>query len=209
MKGYKDGSGKFHPTEKKNGVSKSRDQNAKTQGIRLARMEKPLRVGKGSKIELKKQFGLKDIKVGAIGTVKEHFGKDRDRPIVEFEGHQGQFVLDDPSVFTVIKGTSKFDAKNKDVFEVKGSKEEILQKIRGYGKFENITPDGWFSGSIYLDDGEGRSGYAVYRGKITDGQVQVIMNKNDIPKRWRDDIYYEQLFEEASSTVKDALGISD
>ena len=40
MKGYKDGSGKFRPTENKNGVSKSRDQNAKTKGIRLKRITK-------------------------------------------------------------------------------------------------------------------------------------------------------------------------
>ena len=35
MKGFKDPQGKFRPTEKKNGIRKSRDQSAKTQGIRL------------------------------------------------------------------------------------------------------------------------------------------------------------------------------
>ena len=39
MKGFKDPQGKFRPTENKNGVSKSRDQSAKTQGVRLARIE--------------------------------------------------------------------------------------------------------------------------------------------------------------------------
>lgn len=37
MKGFKDKAGKFRPTEKKTGVRKSRDQSAKTQGIRLKR----------------------------------------------------------------------------------------------------------------------------------------------------------------------------
>ena len=37
MKGFKDKAGKFRPTEKKNGVRKSRDQSKKTEGIRLQR----------------------------------------------------------------------------------------------------------------------------------------------------------------------------
>ena len=35
MKGFKDPQGKFRPTENRNGVSKSRDQSAKTQGVKL------------------------------------------------------------------------------------------------------------------------------------------------------------------------------
>ena len=37
MKGFKDSTGKFRPTEKKNGVRKSRDKVEKTKGIRLSR----------------------------------------------------------------------------------------------------------------------------------------------------------------------------
>ena len=37
MKGFKDGSGKFRPTENKNGVRKSRDNTTKTQGVRMKR----------------------------------------------------------------------------------------------------------------------------------------------------------------------------
>ena len=37
MKGFKDKSGKFRPTENKNGVRKSRDINIKTEGVRLQR----------------------------------------------------------------------------------------------------------------------------------------------------------------------------
>ena len=37
MKGFTDKSGKFRPTENKNGVRKSRDQTAKTEGVRLKR----------------------------------------------------------------------------------------------------------------------------------------------------------------------------
>ena len=40
MKGFKDPQGKFRPTENKNGVSKSRDQKLKLQGIRLKREKK-------------------------------------------------------------------------------------------------------------------------------------------------------------------------
>ena len=37
MKGFKDKSGKFRPTENKIGVRKSRDQTIKIQGVRLSR----------------------------------------------------------------------------------------------------------------------------------------------------------------------------
>ena len=40
LKGFKDPQGKFRPTENKNGVSKSRDQKLKLQGIRLKREKK-------------------------------------------------------------------------------------------------------------------------------------------------------------------------
>jgi len=39
-KGFKDSSGKFRPTENKNGVRKSRDQSTKTEGIRMKRNSK-------------------------------------------------------------------------------------------------------------------------------------------------------------------------
>ena len=43
MKGFKDSSNKFHPiTDYKKGVSKSRDQLAKTEGVRMKRYRKKL-----------------------------------------------------------------------------------------------------------------------------------------------------------------------
>lgn len=39
MKGFKDKNKKFHPINNKKGVRKSRDQNAKTQGVRLKRSD--------------------------------------------------------------------------------------------------------------------------------------------------------------------------
>jgi len=40
MKGFKDKSGKFRPTENQKGIGRSRDQTAKTQGVRLKRNDK-------------------------------------------------------------------------------------------------------------------------------------------------------------------------
>lgn len=40
MKGFKDSSGKFHPITDYKGVRKSRDQKAKTQGIKILRKKR-------------------------------------------------------------------------------------------------------------------------------------------------------------------------
>ena len=136
MKGHMEKDG-FHPHTQYKGVRKSRDQQAKEQGVR--------------------------------------FKKEQKVP------------------------------RNTEVIKVKGTKKEIVKKLmetKQWNGFENISDDGWFSGSIYLDNGEGRSDYAVYRGLVSDGQVEVKMNKNDVPSYWRD-LYYDDLFMEATDKVKD------
>ena len=46
MKGFKDSSGKFHPMTDSKGVRKSRDQSAKTQGVKIERKKKEGVLGK-------------------------------------------------------------------------------------------------------------------------------------------------------------------
>ena len=55
MKGFKDKSGKFRPTENKNGVRKSRDQTAKTQGVKI---NSGTRMKRDSNKELEKIFAI-------------------------------------------------------------------------------------------------------------------------------------------------------
>ena len=105
----------------------------------------------------------------------------------------------------MLKASKNFIPRNTSVIDVKGSKESLLKKIRDSGQFANITPDGFFSGSIHLDDGEGGTGEATFRGKITDNKISVNMNKNDIPNRWVSQ--FETLSDEAVETVADAVGV--
>ena len=57
MKGFKDDKGKFRPTGNQNGIRKSRDQSAKTEGVRLQRGKSIISEEEASK--LKKQLKRK------------------------------------------------------------------------------------------------------------------------------------------------------
>jgi len=165
------------------------------------------KMGIGARVELTKKFGIGQVPVGTEGVVQHHlFG--RDEPIVIFP--QGRFAVEAEKL-KVIKGSSEFVPQNTRVIEVKGSKEKLLDMIREYNKhfpkFQNISDDGWLTGSIYLDDGEGRTGDAFYRAKVSDNKVDVKMNKNDIPALWR--ILYDGIFEQAVAEVAGAVGIEE
>ena len=57
-KGFTDKSGKFRPTENKNGVRKSRDQTAKTQGVKI---DSGTRMKRDSSKELEKMFAISSV----------------------------------------------------------------------------------------------------------------------------------------------------
>lgn len=92
---------------------------------------------------------------------------------------------------------------NPNSYIVNGTEEENIKLLKEYGGFENITPDGYFTGYFYLDDGEGDSGHAVYHGKVSDHKFTVKMNKNDIPRKWRDQ--RDDLLDDAIAKINDAL----
>ena len=96
---------------------------------------------------------------------------------------------------------------NQNEIYLNASKKEILDKIKDFGGFQNISDDGWFSGYIYLDDGEGMSGDARYRVKADDNKILVEMNKNDIPRHWQDQ--RDDLLEEATQKVYAATGFDN
>ena len=76
MKGFKDKSGKFRPTENKNGVRKSRDQSTKTQGIKLERKARD-----SDFIEEPEEYELYDILEDVTG--KDHITHEIDTMILE------------------------------------------------------------------------------------------------------------------------------
>lgn len=165
------------------------------------------KMGIGARVELTKKFGIGDVPIGTEGVVKHHqFG--RDEPIVKFP--QGWFAVQAEKL-KVIKASSEFVPQNTRVIEVKGSKEKLLEMIRESNKhfpnFQNISDDGWLTGSIYLDDGEGRTDDAFYRAKISDNKIEVKMNKNDIPAFWR--FMYDEILSQATNEVAGAVGIEE
>ncbi len=226
--------GKFHPhSQYKKGTRKSREQNKKSEGVKI---RKKISVGdnpEGTKLNKfidKGGEGLrgtlvartKNGKRGIILAQNSAFAKGgaswgKLYEVVEKKPNQYPVVkkqvdkIPDTKDWEILTTRKKRYAKeqkvprNTEVIKVKGTKKEIVKKLmetKQWNGFENISDDGWFSGSIYLDNGEGRSDYAVYRGLVSDGKVEVKMNKNDVPSYWRD-LYYDDLFMEASDKVKD------
>ena len=68
MKGFRDNSGKFRPTENKNGVRKPRDQQFKTQGIKLERKRRD-----DTEYRIGDTVEYWDGKVGTITFVRNDF----------------------------------------------------------------------------------------------------------------------------------------
>lgn len=164
------------------------------------------KLGRGSIVSVRDVFqphmDAKDrVPIGMKGVVLDHhFGKDR--PTVKFEKPINHAFVVDASKLNIIQGSSKFKPRNKEVIHINKNKQQILNDVKRSG-FENISNDGWFSGNIYLDDGYGDNGHAIFRAKVTDGKIEVEMNKNDIPSKWRDQ--YDELFNDAVVKVRDLV----
>jgi len=162
------------------------------------------KLGRGARVESTQVLGgnLKDIPKGSVGTVTSHFGHKKN-PIVKFDKLR-EVVIEGAGGLKILKSSKIVPNRGQEIFDVKGTKEQLIKKMKA-DRFSNIDDTGFFHGTIYLDDGEGRTGDASYRGKVSDGRVMVEMLKNDVPRFWHS--YYDQLQEQASDEVRSALGV--
>lgn len=159
-------------------------------------------MGIGASVKLVKPFGINDVPVGSKGIVIEHFGKDRNQPVVAFRGY-GRKVMK-PDLIQVIKPSNKFEPIRAEKIKVYGTKKELKKQL-----LENGFSDGgdnYVYSYEYLDDGEGHSADVRYSVKVNDNNVEINLKKSDIPNRWRYD--YDGILEGVVGKVESSLGVT-
>lgn len=91
----------------------------------------------------------------------------------------------------------------KDSFHTTLSVNDIFERL-AVSHYENLGAKPFASGSIYLDNGEGRSAFVNYSIEAKDtGFIIVSMLKSDIPHYWR--WQADEIFDEAFEKVKGVI----
>lgn len=162
-------------------------------------------MGTGARVKVVKPFGINDVPVGSEGIVVQHFGKDRNQPVVAFSG-LGRRVLK-PDVIEVIRPSNKFEPIRAERIKVYGTKSELRKKLIDAGFRHGAETSDYVYDHYHLDDGEGNVANPLYLVKVKDNAVEIELTKGIIPRKWRND--YDYILEGIEEKVKDALGVKN
>ena len=175
MKGFKDPQGKFRPTENKNGVRMSRDQSAKTQGVKFSqpRMQREISIQKLPDVNLHRHywgFNTEDGKIEGLhlGNLSDagfywhgskdsinHFLAMMSRSKVEKEFRDSmkevEITLDmlKPQMLANVSGKLVDDETDDGLYALSGG-----DTVWKFGDIPEVDLDSEFSGWDYFGDGK-------------------------------------------------------
>lgn len=160
-------------------------------------------MGTGARVKLVKKFGINDVPVGSEGIIVEHFGKDRNQPIVAFHGY-GRKVMK-PDLIQVIKPSNKFESIRHDEIKVYGTMNELKKKLlTDTHRFADGGGE-WVKGFQYIDNGMGDYFDYYYRIKVKNNGIEIHAKKSDLPKRWQH--MYDEIKEDIIEQVEEDIGV--